>query len=162
MRLRTASLYDLLYLANDARADEREQWEALTGRPWDVEEVANDHYNRGGLKFTLVDAVGSPPIAAGGWQELIPGVWQSWMIGTADNWATRWRAITKASRRVMDDLEQNLGARRLQTSALASRALACAWYVRGLKMQPEGIMRGFGMGGEDVAMFARVKEQARG
>ena len=50
------------------------------------------------------------------------------------------------------------GARRLQTGALASRTKAHEWYVRGLKMKPEGVCEGFGLGGEDMATFVRLKE----
>ncbi len=48
------------------------------------------------------------------------------------------------------------GARRLQTTALADRAMACKWYERGLKMQREGVSRGYGPHGEDVVTYARL------
>lgn len=160
MRLVQPTMLQLLTLTAQARPDEIEQYEALVAREWNVDDVANDHYNRIGVKFCLTTDDGTP-VAAGGWDPIIDGVWQSWMVGTMDQWGRHWRSITKASRRVMDRLEES-GARRLQTNALASRAAACQWYVKGLKMQPEGVMRGFGMNGEDVAMFARVKEGANG
>lgn len=155
MRLAQPTMLDLLRLAADARPDEIAQYEALTGREWNVDAVANEHYNRVGLKFVLVGVDGAP-VVAGGYDLIIPGVWESWMIGTMDNWRLHWLPITRAARRIMDRLLAD-GARRLQTEALASRTGACDWYTHGLKMTPEGVRKGFGMNGEDVALFARTR-----
>lgn len=155
MILAKPSILDLLRLCLNARPDEIEQYEALIGETWNAEAVAVDFFNRQGVKFVLLDD--NRPIGAGGYDLVIPGVWHSWMIGTPDNWEHHWRSITKYSRRVMEELF-NGGARRLQTCVLASRAKTCEWYTRGLKMQFEGSMRGFGMNGEDMAMFSRIKE----
>jgi hypothetical protein len=160
MRLVTPTMLDLLRLAAAARPDEIAQYEALVGEKWNVDQVANGHFNRSGVKFTLVDDSDNP-IVAGGYDMVGPQVWQSWMIGTSASWDAHWRSITKATRFLMDDLLAN-GARRLQTSALADRAMACKWYVKGLKMTPEGIMRGYGVNGEDVATFARLRERTDG
>jgi hypothetical protein len=88
-------------------------------------------------------------------------VYQSWMIGTDASWDHHWRGITKSTRFVMDRLllgvdDEPAIARRLQTTALASRKKACEWYERGLKMQFEGTLRGFGIGREDVVVYSRI------
>lgn len=155
MMLAQVTLLDLLKLACSARPDEIAQYEALVGKMWNVDEVANDHYSRGGVKFSLLDAAGEP-VVCGGYDMVGPQVWQSWMIGSMEQWEKHWFAITRHTRHVMDDLLAS-GARRLQTSALASRAKACEWYTKGLRMEPEGIMRGYGVNGEDVATFARLR-----
>lgn len=155
MLLTRPRLVDLMMLAERARPDEIAQYEALVGRQWDRDEVAVGHYNRDGVKFLLTTPDGSP-VCAGGWDLIGPDVWQSWMVGTMDDWRAHWRAITKGSRIVMKGLF-DAGARRLQTNALASRVEACEWYTRALLMQREGTMRGYGVNGEDVAMFARLK-----
>ena len=149
------TMLHLLHLCSQARPDEIAQYEALVGRRWDIDAVAVDHYNRIGVKFALLAPDGMP-IAAGGWDPIIPGVWQSWMVGTMDNWDRHWRSLTKATRHVMDVLMDD-GARRLQTNALASRTAACRWYEKGLKMRPEGVMHNFGVNGEAVAMYARTR-----
>lgn len=159
MKLEEPTLVDLLRLCSMAREDEIEQYEALIGK-WNYEEAAMGFYGRSGIKFVLIDDSDNP-VCAGGWEEVIPGVWQSWMVGTDYYWKKHWRSITKHSRKVMDEL-LNAGARRLQTGALASRSKACSWYIRGLKMKPEGICRNFGFGGEDMATFARIKEVPHG
>lgn len=156
MILAKPTLLDILQLASRARPDEIAQWEALTGNRWNVDDVAFEHYGREGIKFALVDEAADRAVCVGGYQMVGPQVWQSWMIGTMDDWGAHWRAITRHTRRVMDDLFDS-GARRLQTSALASRSDAIHWYTKGLRLEPEGVMRGYGVNGEDVATFARIK-----
>jgi hypothetical protein len=151
------TMVDLLRLAASARPDEIAQYESLLGRAWNVDDVANDHYNRGGVKFALIDPATDIAVVAGGYEMIGPQVWQSWMIGTMDAWGKHWFKITRETRRVMDALFDS-GARRLQTCAVASRTEACDWYMRGLGMQPEGTMRGYGINGEDVAMFSKLKK----
>ena len=155
VRLCEPTIYDILKLCSNARDDEIEQYEALIG-PWNIDDATNGFYNRPGIKFALVND-DNIAICVGGWDHVIPGVWQSWMVGTNDYWDRYWRSITKYSLRTMDGLFRD-GARRLQTGALASRTRACEWYVRGLKMHPEGICEGFGLKGEDMATFAKLKE----
>ena len=148
----------IVLLCQDMRPDEIEQYVALTGaESYNPEVAARGFMNTGGVKFTLVDEH-HDPLVAGGFEEIIPGVWQSWMVGNMDGWATHWRTITKGCRWVMDGLFE-MGARRLQTTALASRTDAIRWYERGLGMQREGTWRNFGAKGEDVACFARVRRE---
>lgn len=145
----------LIYLCERMRPDEIEQYKALTGaKEYDPEVAAKGFINTPGLKYTLLGDDGLPVIS-GGYQEVSPGVWQSWMVGSMDGWGKYWRSITKASRWMMDGLME-LGARRLQTNALASRTQAIEWYKRSLKMSYEGTWKRFGANGEDVVCFARV------
>lgn len=147
----------LLYLCERIRDDEREQYMALSFTDtYDAEEAALVFANKGGMKFTVLDSDGFPA-AAGGYEEVAPGVWQSWMVGTPDGWRREWRAMTKATRWLIDGLFQ-MGARRLQTNTLADRADAIRWYEKGLGLTYEGTLRGYGKGGEDVAQFARLRE----
>lgn len=153
------TIMDLLILCRNARPDEIQQYEALVGMEWDPETVAVDHFNRPGVKYVLLDD--DTAICAGGFDQIIPGVWHAWMVGTMDNWGTHWRSITKWTRRVMEAmLEQD--ARRIQLCVLNSRQKACEWYVRGLKMRLEGHMQEYGSNGETMDMYARVKESSHG
>lgn len=146
----------LQYLCDRMRPDEIEQYVALThADSYDPEVAARGFMNTPGVKFTIVSRCGMPA-AAGGYQEVMPGIWQSWMVGSVEGWAECWRSITKGSRWVMDGLFQ-MGARRLQTNALLSRTAAIEWYEQGLGLQREGVMRGMGRGGEDVVLYAAVR-----
>lgn len=147
----------LQYLCERMRPDEIEQYVALTGaREYDAEVAARGFMNISGLKFTVLGA-DCLPVAAGGYEEVSPGVWNSWMVGSMDGWGTSWRSMTKAARWLMDGLFE-MGARRLQTQALASRVQAIDWYERSLGLVREGTLRKLGRNGEDVACFARVAE----
>ena len=151
----TPNLADMLIVARDARDDEKEQYTVMTGNPWVPDQVANEAFNKSGVKFVFLDD--NKPFVVGGWEPVIDGVWQSWMIGNMAYWETHWRTITKLCLKSMDIMFEG-GARRLQTCATAARAKTCEWYVRGLKMQPEGMLRRFGVNGEDMAMFSRIRE----
>lgn len=147
----------LMYLCDRMRPDEIAQYIALTGaKAYDADTAARGFMNTPGLKFTVLGPDGYPA-ASGGYEEVFPGVWQSWMVGSCDGWHTSWRSLTKGCRWLMDGLFE-MGARRLQTSALASRTQAIEWYERGLGLVREGTMRGYGVNGEDVAQFSRVRE----
>lgn len=156
-RLVRTKFRDLIYLCDRMREDEVQQYMAFSEADrFDPDVAALAFANTPGPQFTLLDADGVP-VCAGGWFSVGPGVWQSWMVGTMDGWARHWRDITKSSRWLMDQLLAN-GARRLQTNALACRTEALEWYEKGLLMVPQGVWKGYGRGGEDVAHFARLKE----
>ena len=148
------NLPDLLYLCHRARPDEREQWEALSGLEWRTDDVAINLFQRPGVQFVLLD--GQRPVCAGGFSPVVNHCWESWMVGTMDDWAKYWRTITKTSRKVMDQLLAG-DVLRLQTSVLATRRKTCEWYVRGLKMTFEGRMHSMGANGEDMDIYARVR-----
>lgn len=146
----------LQYLCERMRPDEVEQYLALTQhKDFDPDLAARVMMNTPGMKFTLVGDDGLPA-CAGGYEEILPGIWQSWMVGSVEGWGKNWRSITKGSRWLMDGLFQ-MGARRLQTSALASRTQALEWYERSLGLEREGVMRAFGRNGEDVVLYSKVR-----
>ena len=148
---------DILFVAQNMRPDEIEQLIAIRDvEGYDPDETAVWFMNKLGPKFTLLDKNGLP-ICVGGYEPVLPGVWQSWMLGTMEAWETDWRSITKACRWLAEELFL-AGARRLQCNALASRTAACEWYVRSLKMTPEGVWRKFGLQGQDIACFSRLAE----
>lgn len=149
-----SSLPILMYLCANSRQDEREQFAALTFTEYDPEVAAVGFWSAGKWALACLHPDGTPA-AAGGYEQVQPGVWQSWMVGTDRGWKEMSRDIHRTTRYLTEQLVNSGLCRRLQTNALASRVEAHAWYER-LGLIPEGIMRGFGAGGEDVAMFGRV------
>ncbi len=151
----------LVYLAELMRPDEQAQFLAVTGLPeFNADDAARNLIataSRSGVyTFTVVRANGMPA-AAGGFEPCGPaGVWQSWMVGCAEGWAEQWRSLTKVTCWLMDMMFQ-AGAHRLQTNALATRTKAIEWFERSLRMRPEGVWRGYGTKGEDIAHFARLR-----
>ena len=150
------TMLDILRICHDARAEEMEQYEATTGLEWHDDDVANYLYNKAGIKFAIV--VGDIAVSVCGWEPLVSGVWQAWMIGTTDGWARYWRTITKESRKIIAAMWTETNTRRLQIPVLASRVKACEWFVRGLKFEYEGTMKQYGVSGEDVAMYVKLRE----
>ena len=153
-------LVHLHYICHRMREDEINQYLVLTGRDeYDPDRAAIEFAGLSGLKLTVLDHEGLPA-AAGGYHEVFPGVWQSWMAGTQPGWDAHWRSLTKATRWLMDHLIDKCMARRLQTNALASRTKAIEWYIRGLGLELEGVQRGYGKNGEDVAFFSKLAPKA--
>jgi hypothetical protein len=150
----------IVWVCDRLREDEQEQYEAFTGTVWQPEEGAAMFIAKPGPKFTILDAAGIPA-AVGGYEEVMRGVWQSWMCGTDDGWRDCWRSITKGSRWVADQLLGGV-AHRLQTNCLASRVKTMEWYERGLGLKREGVMRKLGNRGEDAVMFSLTKEDRHG
>ncbi len=149
--------WHISYLCERLREDEREQFVALfVVDAFDAERVAAHLIGLTGPRFAVIGADGMP-VAAGGFHSVQPGVWESWMVGSAEGWSTHWRSMTKASRWLMRALFES-GARRLQTHALSSRTLAGEWYVRCLDLKLEGVLRHYGRSGEDLSCFGRVRE----
>lgn len=154
--IRPPSLADVWQICANLRPDEIEQYMALSFQDrWDFEEAARRFDRKGGHKICLFADDGSPIIVAG-WEPLVPGTFDGWMIGTEEGWKKYGLAITRVTKWGMDYLMAS-GARRLQIVTLAHRQGACEWYERGLKMREEGTQAKYGRHGEDVATFVRLR-----
>lgn len=150
----------LVYISSRMREDEKAQFLAVTGYPefsadaaleWMLDAARRSE----GFAFTVL-CDDNLPAAAGGFHPVGAGVWQSWMVGTPEGWEQQWRSLTKISRFLMWRLF-DLGAHRLQTSAITSRVKAIEWFERSLGFKPEGVFRHFGLRGEDIANFSRLR-----
>ncbi len=151
----------LVYLAGVMREDERAQFLAVTGLETFSEDAAvvwllDALRTSQGMAFSVLRDNHLPAVA-GGFQEVGPGVWQAWMVGCEDGWAEQWRSITKGTRWVMERLLATC-AHRLQTSALTTRTHAIEWFERSLGFRQEGIAHRYGVRGEDIAHFGRIRE----
>lgn len=153
IRVSVPLVQDFAYLAERMRPDEIEQFVAFTGADrYEPNVAARSYVMAGGLAYALVDRA-NRPVAVGWFDELRPGVWETCGIGTMDGWAKHWRAITKESRRRMQQLFDG-GAHRIQIISLATRTDAHRWYEQGLGMQFEGTLRGYCANGADAVLHA--------
>lgn len=150
----------LVVLADCLREEEQLQFlSVLGGSAYNPDTAAHALVNMWAASapyaMTVLRADGTPA-AAGGFEYVGQGIWQSWMVGTDEGWAEQWRAMTKATRWLIDQLFAN-DARRVQVNALASRAKALEWFERSLGLQLDGIWRQHGANGEDIAHFSRMR-----
>ncbi len=159
IRVGVPLVQDFARIAQDMRPDEIAQSLAFTGRgAYSADLVARALLASDGPQFVLVDRAGMP-VAVGGFEPVGPGVFETWGIGTLAGWGKHWRAITKQSRRQMDRLFA-AGAHRIQIISLASRTQAHGWYVNGLGMTFEGVLRGYCADGSDAVIHARTMRKA--
>lgn len=150
----------LVFLSERMREDEKAQFLAVSGGTSFSADAALawalDVAGRSQGYAATVLCSNNLPAASGGFHPVGPGVWQSWMLGTAEGWEQQWRSLTKITRWMMQRLlEQD--AHRLQTSALVSRSKAIEWFERSLGFKAEGVMRGYGINGECIANFSRLR-----
>ena len=151
MSVRPATLGDLFVCSARARPDEIEQFEALYFRDdYDPEYNAVLLFNSM-EKFCIADEDGSALVCFGG-DEVVPGIWQPWMVGSMEAWEQHWHSITRIVRRHIN-WKLARGARRVQLFALQSREKTCMWYERGLKMELNGVLPKYGHRGETVVLY---------
>lgn len=150
---RSPKLADFAAVVSRLPEDERDQYEAFTGEPFDPQRVSAVFSLRSGPSWVLL--ADERPIIVAGFDMIRHGVWQDWLFSTPEAWDERhWRTVTRHCRRAMDAMLRTT-AHRLQCVSLASRIKAHEWYrVLGLKL--EGPLRAYGVNGEDALMFART------
>ena len=156
-----ASLWHMLHVAEGMREDEIEQYLALSGADsFDPNDVAASLWLKHGCAFSVLNDKGLPVIC-GGYYPSTPGLWHSWAIGTYEGWEKHWRAATKATRALIQELFDN-GARRLETVCLASREEANHWHTKGLGLQLDDVWHNYGAHGEDVRLYAISRRKDHG
>lgn len=153
------SLEDICYVADNMRQDEIEQHLSITGK---TEYYPNEFVARvldfmGEIRFGMYDNDGVP-YCIGGYTEVSPMVWQTWMMGTQEGWEKNWRSITKLSKRTMDNLLDSPICHRIQCYSLHSRHKTHEWYRRGLGMEFEGIRYKRFADGQNAACHIKIKE----
>lgn len=157
IHLGVPTVVDLAYLAEHMREDERAQWCALLGaESYDSDIAARIFATTQGFAWCLYED--DMPLVAAGLQPIQSGVYQTWMVGTADAWERHWRRITKECRRMFDGLLADGTARRIQTYALESRVFAHQWYAKGLGQHYEGTLAEWFTDGQNAVCYAVTRK----
>lgn len=155
LRLATPLIEDVAYLARRMRADEVQQFLALSGlSEYEPDMAARAIASIPGEAFVVLE--GDTPVLLGGFDPLRPGVYEAWLVGTDAAWSVHGHAFTRICRRAIDQI-LHAGAHRVQVCSLASRTAAHDWYERFLGMAREGVQKRHGANGEDFIMFAKVR-----
>lgn len=145
-------LVDFLHVCHQVSEDQRREYVALQGKPFDADCVALELANRGAPYWAIVSQTGET-IAIGGFTWIRKGVWQDWLLYAEGCWSEHWRGLSKICRRVIDTMMQD--SHRIQCITLASRDSARSWY-RILGYEYEATLKGFGCDGEDAVIYSRV------
>lgn len=156
--LANPTVADLFSLCQRMCAEEKDQFCAATGsETYDPEAAVRALVGVAGWQFCLLGDSGIP-VAAGGFFQVRPKVWQTWMVVADGGWERYWREITKSCRRMMAQLFASGECHRIETVALASRTKAGRWYMKALGERFEGVARAWFPDGRDAAIYAKVKE----
>lgn len=148
-------LLDFVKVCMQMPDDERQQIEAVSGQPYDVDSVAVANFSVPGPKWVFKDE-NEEPVVVGGFVPQRPGVWRDFMLTTPQAWDKHGFSVTRNCRRAMDAMFKSGQAHRLECVALASRTKAFEWY-RILGYNKEGVLHGYNADGSDAVIFSRVR-----
>ena len=138
--------------------DEREQVEALTGHPYNIDSIAVGNYMAQGPKWVAKD--GDEVLSVGGFVQERPGVWRDYMLTTPQAWEKAyWFQMTRICRRIGDFMFSSKQAHRLElitpVARLEKRPELKRWYTH-LGYGIEGTRHGYCANGGDAVAFVRV------
>ncbi len=147
------TLADFIQVIVKMPANERENFEALTGQKYDVDSIAIGNFSTPGPKWVVyADGI---PISVGGFAYQRPGVWRDFMINTPEAWEQHWFQMTRICRRIMDAMFTSQQAHRVDCISKASRTNIRWHEVLGYNL--EATLYGYCADGADALIFSRVK-----
>lgn len=157
--MRYPTVLDIALVASQMREDEIDQYLSFSGvKEYDPDEFVKMVIAGLGADSFVLYGDDELPYCIGGYVEVRPYVWQTWMMGTQDGWDKHWRTITKESRRTMDELLKSGRAHRIQCYSLSARISAHNWYKRGLGMKFECVAQKLFADGRDACCHIKVRE----
>lgn len=162
-------LADMVIIAAQLPQDQREQLEAFTGEPYDIDGAAVGNFMVAGPKWVAKVAETEEqfaaglarPVAVGGFAHQRPGVWRDFLLATPEAFEkANWFHMTRECRRIMDAMLRSGQAHRLEcivpAARLQSRPELRKWYKL-LGYNEEGPRYGYLANGQDAVGFSRVK-----
>jgi RimJ/RimL family protein N-acetyltransferase len=147
-------LLDFIKVCIKLPQEEREQLEAFTGEPYDVDQAAIGNFLVPGPKWVI--KADDEPIAVGGFAPMRPGVYRDFMLNTPEAFEKHWFAVTRIARRAMNAMFLSKQAHRLECIAHHSREKAFRWY-KVLGYNREATLYGYCANGADAIIFSRVQ-----
>jgi len=154
LTLREPNLIDIALCAANLIPEDRDQWQELTGQPYDPSAVASECWGYAGPKWAICAEDGLP-LAVAGCRLMRPHVYQSWFLSGPELW-THGGEITALTRnvmmRVLHGTDGHPGANRIETLCLADRCKTRAWYEQvGLHLEAE--FKQYGTSGRDFVQY---------
>lgn len=152
----TPLLLDYVKVCIKMPQDEREQLEAFTGQPYDVDGAAVGNFMAPGFKFAIKETPEAEPIAVGGFVYLRPGVLQDFMLTTPEAWTDHWFAVTRICQRLIRDILRG-HAHRVQCICLASREAKNSRWYEAIGYNREATLYGYAANGADAVIYSKVR-----
>ncbi len=148
------TLLDFIKVVWAMPQDERDNFEALTGQPYDVDSIAMGNFMAPGPKWVI--KVDGEPISVGGFVPQRPFVFRDFMINTPEAFEKHWFVVTRQCRRAMNAMFVSRQAHRLECISLANRKVPLRWH-KVLGYNFEATLYGYCANGADAVIFSRVQ-----
>ena len=136
--------------------DEREQLEAFTGYPYDVDGAAIGNFSTHGYKWVFRESPEGEPLAIAGFVQRRPGVWRDFMLTTPELWA-HYHGVTRIVRRAINGLLHSGNAHRVECMCLASREQKNSRWYKTIGYNREATLYGYAANGADAVVFSKVR-----
>lgn len=127
IKLRPPTLGDFMMVARLLPPDECELYREMTGLNFVPDQVAAQLYLSGGRRWAFEDKYGNA-VALGGYDSAGNGVWRSWFMATGEAWHPHGKEVTTRVREIIAGMLADEHVQRLETTTLATRTRARAWY----------------------------------
>jgi hypothetical protein len=153
-------LLDFLKVCWQLPQDERDQLEAFTGQPFDIDGAAIGNFTVPGPKWVAKESPEAEPVAVGGLSQQRPGVWRDYMLNTPAAFdKAHWFTMTRHCRRAINAALAN-GAHRIEcvipAPRLAARPELSRWYAA-IGYNREATLHGYCANGADAVIFSKVR-----
>lgn len=149
---------DFLRVVSLMPDDERQQVEAFTGEPFNMDAIAVNNFTVPGPKWVVKNEA-MEPLVVGGFVPQRPGVLRDFMITTPDAWK-HGLALTRICKGAIDAMLES-GAHRVECVVPVVRVQARPeiqrWYSA-VGYQKEGILQRYLANGGDAEIWARVRD----
>lgn len=148
-------LAEFIRVAIELPQDERDQLEAFTGEPFDVDRCAIGNFMVPGPKWVI--RADGKPLVVGGFAFERPGVFRDFLLTTPAAWEQHWFPVTRICRRLMDGMLKGKHAHRIECIAPVARLAKVSRWYEVLGYHQEGVLHGYCANGADAAIFAKVR-----
>lgn len=155
------TLLDFIHVCIRMPQDERDQLEAFTGHPYDIDGAALGSFMAPGLKWVFKEAPDGVPLGVAGFVQRRPGVWRDFMMTTPELWdqyPTVTRIVNRAIKSMfMPNEHGHRFAHRIECICLASREAKNSRWYHAIGYNREATLYGYAANGADAVVFSKVR-----
>lgn len=153
--LRATTLDDLIALARQTPPSECELYREMTGFNFVPDTVAAQLFLAGDRRWTFADKH-DRPVAVCGYSPVGNGTWRSWFLHIGEAWYPHGREVTARCCDIIAEMLADEYVQRLETTTLASRTRARAWYKR-IGLRYESTACKASASGQDLVTYVALR-----